>query len=217
MRRAILHGELEAGTPLTEAAVAGEYNVSRTPVREAFARLKNEGLIQDRPRGGLEVAGTSLRDVEEIFGLRRVLECYAMEQAFPRIGELDILRLEHWVREAEHFLAAGDLQGVFEANTRFHNYILEKTGNRRLKQIVEGLTEAILRYRVTSLHQPGHAEGAIRRHGRLVQALKAGDREAAVAVIAEDVEAGRTVLEAFFRQGAPASGDEGEPGSALGG
>ncbi|NLA59101.1 MAG: GntR family transcriptional regulator [Firmicutes bacterium] len=81
LRRQILEGELPSGTRLTETKLAETFNTSRTPVREALALLRNEGLVCHKPGIGLVVSEVSIKDIEELMGIRRVLEEYALDQA----------------------------------------------------------------------------------------------------------------------------------------
>lgn len=199
LRKGILSGDLEPGTRLTEIQLAETYQLSRTPVREALSRLKNEGLVYLEPGNGLVVSDTSIRDMEELMDIRRVLEEFALDQAFDHVTEVDLLQLELFVNQSKCFLRENDVKAVFEINTKFHNYILEKSMNKRLQTILRNLMDSILRYRITTLHYPGNSEKAIERHERLVQALKNRDKELAKQIIIEDITVGKEILKVLFR------------------
>lgn len=199
LRKSILNGELAPGTRLTEVQLAENYQISRTPIREAIARLKNEGLVYLAPGIGLVVSDTSIRDMEELMGIRRVLEEYALDQAFEHLTEVDLLQLELFVNQAKCYLKQNDVKAIFEINTKFHNFILEKSQNKKLQKILLELMDSILRYRITTLHYPGNKEKSIERHERLVQALKNKDKGLAKQIIAEDVTIGKDILEELFR------------------
>ncbi len=77
IKNAIISGEFEPGKRLIEERLAEDMKTSRTPVREAIQKLEKEGLIQRLSRGGFSVKGVSEEEVEEVFGLREVLEGYA--------------------------------------------------------------------------------------------------------------------------------------------
>ncbi len=85
IKNSIITGELEPHTRLIEEDLAEAMRASRTPVREAFQKLEEEGLIYRRPRGGYAVKGVTEEEVDEIFGLRSVLEGYAGFLAASRI------------------------------------------------------------------------------------------------------------------------------------
>ncbi len=198
MRKEILNGELEPGLRLTEIKLAERYQISRTPVREALVRLKNEGLVYFEPGNGLVVSDTSIRDMEELMGIRAVLEEYALDQAFDNVNEADLLQLELFVKQSKYYLGENDVKAIFENNTKFHNYILEKSLNKRLQTILRNLMDPILRFRIATLHYPGNSEGSIERHERLIQALKNKDRNLAKQIIVEDINTGKEILEKLF-------------------
>src|SRR5258708_39086223 len=85
LRDRILSGAYAVGFHLRESQVAAELGVSRTPIREALQRLAVEGLIDLYPNRGARVAGWSEQELEEIFGLRILLESYGARLAAPRI------------------------------------------------------------------------------------------------------------------------------------
>lgn len=199
LRKAILNGELAPGTRLTEIQLAETYQISRTPVREALARLKNESLVYLAPGSGLVVCDTSIRDMEELMGIRRVLEEYALEQAFDHLTEVDLLQLELFVNQAKCLLKDNDVKAIFEVNTKFHNYILEKSMNKRLQTILRNLMDTILRYRIATLHYPGNSQQAVERHEQLVAALKRRDKELALRLLREDVTVGKDIMEKLFQ------------------
>ena len=93
IKNSIITGEREPHSRLIEERLAEDMGTSRTPVREAFQKLEKEGLIYMRPQHGFAVKGVSVEEVEEIFGLRSVLEGYAGFLATSRItrGELNTL------------------------------------------------------------------------------------------------------------------------------
>lgn len=198
LRRQILEGELPPGTRLTETKLAEAFNTSRTPVREALALLRNEGLVCQKPGAGLVVSDVSIKDIEELMGIRKVLEEYALDQAFDNMTEADLLQLEVFISQSKYHLERNDIDAVFEHNTKFHDYILEKSCNKRLQAILGSLMDPILRFRIMTLHYPGNAQEAIDRHQRLVDALRNRDRELAKQIMAEDVTVGKEILLKLF-------------------
>jgi DNA-binding GntR family transcriptional regulator len=112
--------------------------------------------------------------------------------------EADLLQLEVFISQSKYYLEKNDIDAVFEHNTKFHDYILEKSCNRRLQAILGSLMDPILRFRIMTLHYPGNSQAAIERHQRLVQALRNKDRELAKQIIAEDVTVGKEILLRLF-------------------
>ncbi len=198
LRRQILEGELQPGTRLTETGLAEIFDTSRTPVREALALLRNEGLVCHKPGEGLVVSDVSVQDIVELMGIRRVLEEYAIDQAIDNITEADLMQLELFINQSRYYLEKNDVDAIFEHNTKFHDYILEKSCNKRLQAILGNLMDPILRFRIMTLHYPGNTKDSIERHQRLVQALRDRDRDLARQIIAEDVTVGQEILLKLF-------------------
>lgn len=198
LRKEILEGKLVPGTRLTEMQLAKRFKMSRTPVREALVRLRNEGLVSMAPGTGLIVREVSLRDMEELMGIRGVLEAYALEQAFDHITVADLLQMELFVNQSQYYLRENDIQAIFENNTKFHDYILEKSMNKRLQTILSNLMDSILRFRIVTLHYPGNPQKSIERHDRIIQAIKNKDKDLAKRIIVEDVNAGKEILDELY-------------------
>ncbi len=145
IRRAIITGELRSGDTLQEAKLAEKIGVSRTPVREALARLSTEGLVVlERYRRGY-VAHFSSKDVEEIFRLRAVLEAHAAGRAATRISALGIDRLEALESEMEEVFGRlgwhAHLESFDELNTEFHMVIARAADSQRLELILASSLE----------------------------------------------------------------------------
>ncbi len=90
LRAAILHGELAPGTALRETALAEQFHVSRTPVREAIRRLEAEGLVRVEPRRGAVVSELALDELDEIYDIRSALETLAATRAVTRISAREL-------------------------------------------------------------------------------------------------------------------------------
>jgi len=94
VRERILKGEYEIGEKIKESSIAQELNVSRTPIREAFRMLEEEGLLDYLPNRGCYAKGFTKRDVSDIYTVREALEEIAMTWACERITDEEIERLE---------------------------------------------------------------------------------------------------------------------------
>jgi len=200
LRKEILEGKIAPGTRLTETQLAEKFEMSRTPVREALSRLKNEGLIGTSPGSGLVVRECSIIDAEEIMGIRIALESYALEQAFDHFTEMDLMQLDFFIRKAQLCAEEDNVDAVFKANTEFHDYVLEKSGNKRLKSVLSNVMDAVLRYRIATLHYPGNMETSIHNHTKIIAALKKRDKKQAKQLLIEDIESAKSVLLKVLKQ-----------------
>ena len=175
IRAGIVGGELPVGGRLREEELAGTIGVSRTPVREALRRLDAEGLVEFSPHRGAQVASWSDQDLDEIFGLRAVLESYGASLAATRV-------------------APEALAEVAGLNNRFHGGVLAASGNQRLVGLLSGVVVVSLVRRTFHRYSPEALARSHAHHRELLAALAAGDPEWAASVMRSHVLAARAVL-----------------------
>lgn len=188
LRRAIVDGAYPAGTKLVEADLAATLTISRTPIREALHKLELEGLVERVPGGtGLRVAGLSRGEVEEIYGIRAVLEGYAARLAAARVGPADVARLSALLDASEAAIGSNDAVGLLRTNTEFHGAIDDLAGTPRLTALVRSLHEQVMRYRAATLEIAGQGRVALAEHRAIVEALAAGDAARAEALVVAHV------------------------------
>jgi DNA-binding GntR family transcriptional regulator len=180
LRRAILSGELAGGTRLVQAELAAVLEVSTTPVREALRELASEGLVRFDPHRGAVVQELSGEELAEIYAIREVLEPLALRRAVPNLTPGDLARLRQL---HERMLVEPHSEEWVDANRAFHTAVLEAAASPRLCAIIRSLEDASVMYIGASLNEvPGLREDAVADHGEFLEALEAGDVEAAVAV-----------------------------------
>lgn len=143
LRAAILHGDLAPGSMHSVAELAEELSVSRTPVREALIELASVGMVQFERNRGFRILKTSVRDIEEIFELRLLLEVPAVRRAVEIMDRHALQDLESSIEDMEAAAEHGDEAGVWECDRRFHRRLLATAGNRRLVSAVDGLRDMV--------------------------------------------------------------------------
>ena len=173
LRARILAHTLGPGSWIDEQALAAEYGISRTPLREALKVLAAEGLVTMKLRRGAYVTEVSERDLAEVYHLLALLEsdaAVAVAQAAtaPQIAELEALH-----RELESHIA--DRDRFFAANERFHMRLLELADNRWRSQLVADLRKVMKLNRHHSLFKQGRLEASLKEHRRIMAAIKARD------------------------------------------
>lgn len=134
IQKDILSGKIAANSKLTEQAICKKYNVSRTPVREAFRQLESDGLIENIPNRGAYVIGLTKRDISDLFDLRRTFEVKAIEWAIERMDDDEVDTLRENIEFMEFYTIKGDVEKVLQFNSAFHNIIYKGTKNRMLYQ-----------------------------------------------------------------------------------
>jgi DNA-binding GntR family transcriptional regulator len=179
IREAILSHELTPGTQLSEASLAEQLGMSRTPIREALKTLEEEGLVEVVPRQGAFVTDISAKDIVEIYQLREALECYAV-QFVPTYG--DAAELDELIADFElspKWIKDNEIEKINEADVRLHRYIAHSSQNQMLIKLVDQLLGQIIRLRLMTPSVPGRLASQAQEHMRMVHALKAGDVEEA--------------------------------------
>lgn len=189
----ILTGKYEAHERLVLAALAEQYGVSKTPARDALQALHREGLVEIIPRVGYFVTAMTLKDMVDIFELRRVLECAAVELAIQRITDDEIDQLA----AIDLNYTPGDLESCvryLRHHREFHYRMASASGNTWLANYVGELLDHVQRFIFVHLNMRDWNDDLREEHDRLIQALR--DRDALVATreIVEQAEATQQAL-----------------------
>ncbi|MGV3575816.1 MAG: GntR family transcriptional regulator [Devosia sp.] len=180
LKKLILDGTLPAGAQLLEQEAAERLDMSRTPVREAMVRLRQDGMVEIRPRHGMRVLPVSARDMAEIYAVLTALEGTAAETVArkgPSARPLGLLRAA--VSDMGKALEAGDLMAWAEADERFHSQLVQMSGNTRLIQMVGQLWDQAHRARMLTLKLRPTPTNSVAEHAALVDAIASGDPAAA--------------------------------------
>lgn len=144
IREKILKGEIKAGEPLRQAALAESLNVSRIPVREALVQLEAEGLVNFEPHKGATVSMISATQVDEVFELRALLESELLKYSIPQLTDEDYAEanslIEHMADVGYHDPAQGEL------NYRFHHVLYGKANRPHTLELADILIKNSLRF-----------------------------------------------------------------------
>lgn len=175
LRKRIFAHELSPGSWVDEQALATEFGISRTPMREALKVLASEGLVVLRPRRGCYVAELSERDLDEVFPVMALLEAKAAEEAARRLSDEDFAQLQAIHDDLERYASKDDADRFFEANQRFHTAVQELSGNGYLRQLIEETRKVIKLTRRDSLRLGGRIAQSLGEHRGILEALKTRD------------------------------------------
>lgn len=130
LRRKITAGEFQPGQRLSEQSLAESLEISRNTLREVFRTLTKDGLLRHEPNRGVFVAVPSIAAIIDIYRVRRLIECQALAQAYPRHPAKAHMR--EAMEQATRARDAGDWVGVGTANMSFHMGIVELADSERL-------------------------------------------------------------------------------------
>ncbi|MEJ2096038.1 MAG: GntR family transcriptional regulator [Deltaproteobacteria bacterium] len=183
LRNAIITGEIKGGTRLVESSLAGEMNVSRTPIREALNALALEGLLYSIPRAGYIVEEMSDYDVKDLFTTRLTIEQIAACQAMEKISAEELKLLEHNIQQTDTVIQAGLTQKVADLDIEFHGILYKATRSRALLQICQTLSDHTLKYRIALIHFPEMSQKTRDGHLSIFEALLSGDSSQVKAAI----------------------------------
>ena len=175
LRQAILTGELKPGERLMEIHLANKLGVSRTPIREAIRKLELEGLVTMIPRRGAEVAQITEKSMNDVLEVRRAMDALCVELACDRITPEELQNLKKACDTFEAAVKTDDIKQIAQADVALHDIIVQATGNQRLIQLVNNLSEQMYRYRVEYLKEEQTRNLLVSEHEELVKAIREGD------------------------------------------
>ena len=188
LRDRILKGEYKIGEKIKENQIATEFKVSRTPIREAFKQLENEGLIDYIPNRGCFAKGFTRQDIEDIYAVRKALELMAVEWAVSRICDEQIQALQEQSELMEFYTVKKDSDKVLELNSAYHDIIYDAAGSRFMAQILRSYKEYIEQTRKVILYEQAYLEEILKEHKAVLAAIKARDVDGAKKAMAEHLE-----------------------------
>lgn len=179
LRQAILTGELKPGERLMEIHLANRLGVSRTPIREAIRKLELEGLVTMMPRRGAEVAQITEKSMNDVLEVRRAMDALCAELACERITEEELEQLAEACEEFEKATATGDVKLIAQTDVALHDIIMQATGNKRLVQLINNLSEQMYRYRFEYIKDFSQHERLVEEHRDIYESLLHRDKEKA--------------------------------------
>lgn len=179
----IFDGSFVDGERLDEVQLAERFSVSRTPIREAFQRLAQSGLVEQLPRRGVFVRQPGPVELIEMFEVMAELEAVCARLAADRITDTALKHLHETNRRCDAAVDAQDADGYYRENERFHALIYSQSGNMFLEQECLRLHRRLQPFRRIQLRLRGRLRQSMTEHEAIVSALEAGDGETAAAEI----------------------------------
>ena len=200
LERRILAGTLAPGDKLNEEDIAGQLNVSRGPVREAFRALESAGLVRMEKNRGVFVRQVSIAEANEIYEVRAGLDELIGRLLAERIKPAELAELRELLKKMQQAARAKDVEAYYPLNVRFHDRLAELTGNGTLLSAYRRLVNELHLYRKETL-----ARGAdsfpisTREHAEVVEALARKDCDRAGKLLYEHAMESRDRLHAALR------------------
>ncbi|MFF4565841.1 GntR family transcriptional regulator [Streptomyces sp. NPDC001435] len=184
IRDAIVAGEIEPGAVVRDADLAERLGLSRAPVREAFARLVDEGLLESKPQSYTRVTPVVAADVRDAAAVVGAMHELVTRVAVPRLRPADLNAMRTANERFDTAVRAGDVDGALRADDELHDVLVRVSGNRAAAATVARYTPLIRRLERRRFGEGGSCRSA-GLHERLIETCADGDADAAVRVTAD--------------------------------
>jgi DNA-binding GntR family transcriptional regulator len=179
IRDAIVRAELVPGARLSENELAEQFGVSRTPIREALGRLRDDRLVEVVPQLGTFVSRISTQAVSDAQFIRESLECAAVRAAAELAGEEAIAALEENLRSQERAREKGDVDAWYLLDDAYHRALCDLSGHPAVWGVSERAKSHLNRLRRISLSVPDYMPLMIVEHREVADAVERHDPDAA--------------------------------------
>lgn len=190
IRGRILTGDFRPGQKINESEIATKLGISRSPVREAFRVLEGEGLICTLPRKGSFITEISIQDLEELFEIREILECHAID-CIKKRAKKSPDELRSLIEEVGRGLLKKP--DAFTVISGFHYSLVELSDNYRLIELYKILGVSLRRYQLIYLSKNGQGEISLEHHLGIINTLKREDYSEAKRLLKRDIRCVRKV------------------------
>jgi DNA-binding GntR family transcriptional regulator len=188
LRKAVAGGQLLPGAALSEVDLCRQYDMSRTPIREALARLEQDGLVERRGTM-LHVRDRSTDEIIDIYRVRIYLEGAIAFDAAHRRSETDVIRLMTVAEQGAELNGTEDPAILQAANLAFHTALAAASHNKTLQDMQNRLTAQVAKLPSTTLAYPGRWKASIGEHMELVDAIRKQEGELARTISSSHMQA----------------------------
>lgn len=200
LRRLLLTNQLRPGSRLTYAEVAERLEVSRTPVREALERLRQEGFVERIPRRGFLVTDMDPGLAAQLYQMREALEPFALGLAMGRgIDEATLRRLDEMVDAYGDLVEKGAIARRRELDRDFHLSLVRLSGNAYLEDVLARVFEKLLlKFRIEGYYHVERGPLATQEHRTLLKSIRAGHLPTAQEILRTHIHAAGLGFEKFL-------------------
>ena len=185
LRRAIITCQVLPGILLSEKDISTQFNVSRQPVREAFIKLAEAGLVKILPQRGTFVTKISVKKVIDGQFIREAVECAIIKRVAQEISDSDLLSLEKNLKEQIDANKHKDIRYFLEKDDEFHQILMNVIDCPMAWETVENIKAMMDRVRYLTLEDVSPPEDLVKQHEKIVIALKKHDPEMAAFALHE--------------------------------
>jgi len=187
LRKLLIDGVLAPGTEFNQVQIAEQLGVSRGTIREAMAKLEQEGLLQNVPYKGVTVTPLTRKYVQELYSVRIALELLALDHSVERITDAEIDELSRIVDEMREAARNGDLSGLVEIDLRFHEYLLGRADHELVLALWRTLEVGMKRCLRTRHKIYTFLDEVVGSHPTLITALRERNKPLAKHLLSEHI------------------------------
>ena len=188
LRNSIIDGSLKMGQILSERKISEELGVSKSPVREALAQLRDEGLVSIEPQKGARVFMLSEPEVAQICDFRQAIETAAFELALQRDPKGLANDMQRVVKDMQRERSRGNQKEYLSLDTAFHHLIFEHAGNDYLTASYTRYIGKIAALRTHLAKLPQHTDLSFDEHKKIAVAVREGDMAKIKALLLEHID-----------------------------
>ena len=175
VREAIIELNFLPGEIIRKHDICNALGVSRSPVSEALAKLRNEGLVEVVPQSGTFVSRFSLQDIKEGAFLREAIELACIEILASNISEQQLMDLNRNLKLQKVLAESDDYQGFYQLDAKMHGMIMDFTGYKNLAKVTKTGWVQVDRARQLLLPVDGRLQKAFQEHRAVIKALEQND------------------------------------------
>jgi GntR family transcriptional regulator, rspAB operon transcriptional repressor len=201
VRDAIVRKDLPPGSRISEARLAAQLNVSKTPAREALLRLEGIGLVVPDGNRGTRVVKPSAENIQHAFEVRVALEGFAARSAAAHAEPDDHALLRDLAEQSLQLAEAGDGAGFRQLDQQLHAAIARATGNELLSRLASNAYTLVWALRQRDTPSIGYQVGCAQEHLRIVDAIAAHDAARAETEMTSHIDKSRRFVLNFFNNG----------------
>ncbi|WP_274364944.1 GntR family transcriptional regulator [Paenibacillus thermotolerans] len=173
LKKDILEGTLQPGDRLLVLDIAGKFQISQAPVREALERLKHEGLIVSKPNKGSVVSDITHKEIRDIFVLREIIEGFAVRESVPTMKEEDFQYLHDVLTRLDKAVKQNDILQILEIDMEFHGFFYKRCGNQAILELWQHMKTKVMRFMAIS-NRYHSTEKLVEGHLALIESIRTG-------------------------------------------
>ena len=182
LRRELVNMDSNSESYIDQNKICEHLKISRAPLRDALIQLESERFVQILPRRGVRINKLSLNDIRNSYGVIAAIESYVVATEFHKFKPKHIKRMEDLNRRLYEMLDSDQFEKYYQLNNKFHDVFLSLSDNTLVGEIVYPLKQRLYDFPLMNYDKEWELEN-LSEHQRFIQSVKAGNRDAAVAVI----------------------------------